>query len=186
MLFNAHSTLVGKHAFLSPSNYHWVNYDDQKLEARFISAMAARRGSALHDFAHDAIKLGIKLPRTKTTLNMYVNDGIGFRMSVEQPLFYSENCFGHADTIAFRNGKLHIHDLKTGITNTSVKQLEVYAALFCLEYSVSPYEIGIELRIYQNDEVRQYIADPADIEYIMDKIVIFDLQIEALKREDRW
>jgi hypothetical protein len=32
---------------------------------------------------------------------MYVNDAIGYNMKVEQPLYYSENCFGHADTLCF-------------------------------------------------------------------------------------
>ena len=40
------------------------------------------------------------LPRTVfNTAKMYVNDGIDFRMTVEQPLVYSEFCFGTADTI---------------------------------------------------------------------------------------
>lgn len=186
MIFNTHSALIGKHAFLSPSNYHWINYTDQKLEARFISAMAARLGTALHEFAHEAIRLGIKLPDTQETLNMYVNDGIGFRMNVEQPLFYSENCFGHADTLAFRNGHLRIHDLKTGISATSVHQLEVYAAIFCLEYAQDPQSLEIELRIYQNDEARTYIPNPGDILFIMDRIVDFDQKVEAMKKEDLW
>lgn len=32
MNFKKHSELEGKHAFLSPSGYHWINYDDEKLE----------------------------------------------------------------------------------------------------------------------------------------------------------
>ena len=151
MNFNDHSHLAGKYAFLSPSSYHWLNYDDHKLEARFISAMAARRGTELHLFAQEAIRLGIKLPKTPTTLNLYVNDAIGYRMRCEVPLFYSYNCFGHCDAISFRRNKLRISDLKNGITPASHKQLEVYAALFCLEYLVSPYDIEIELRIYQRD-----------------------------------
>lgn len=186
MNFNAHSDLVGKHAFLSPSSYHWINYTDQKLEARFISAMAARRGTELHEFAHEAIRLGIKLPRTSRTLNMYVNDAIGYKMSSEQPLYYSPNCFGHPDTISFRNMLLRIHDLKTGITPTSEHQLEVYAALFCLEYNFSPFDIGVELRIYQNDEVRTFEPFADTILHIMDKIIIFDQQIETLKEGGNW
>jgi len=186
VIFNTHSTIVGKHAFLSPSNYHWINYTDQKLQARFISAMAARQGTALHEFAHEAIRLGIRLPDVPQTLNMYVNDGIGFKMNVEQPLYYSENCFGHADTLAFRNMHLRVHDLKTGISATSEHQLEVYAALFCLEYGQDPHSIETELRIYQNDEVRIYIPDPNDLVFIMDRIVDFDIKIEAMRKEDLW
>lgn len=184
MNFKDHSGLFGNHAFLSPSNYHWIAYTDQKLEARFISAMAARRGTELHAFARDAIRLGIKLPKSPKTLNMYVNDAIGYKMNVEQGLYYSSNCFGHADTISFRRNMLRVHDLKTGITATSVHQLEVYAALFCLEYGFSPFDINMELRIYQNDEVREYDPHPNVILAIMDKIILFDKQIEILKEGD--
>jgi hypothetical protein len=181
MNFNSHSSLAGKHAFLSPSNYHWVNYNDQKLDARYFSARAAARGTALHDLAHQAIKLGVKLSSSDKTMSAYVRDGIGYKMFVEQPLYYSDNCFGTADTISFRRRMLRIHDLKTGIVQTSEKQLEVYAALFCLEYSMSPWDIEIELRIYQNEEIRIYIPDPESILYIMDKIITFDRRIELLK-----
>lgn len=185
MIFNQHSGLIGKHAFLSPSHYHWLNYDDQKLEARFYAAMAARRGSDIHALAHEAIRLGVKLAKSNQALSTYVNDAIGYKMNCEQALYYSDNCFGTADTISFRRNQLRIHDLKTGIIATSEKQLEVYAALFCLEYSVDPFEIEIELRIYQRDEIRVYEPLPEAILTIMDKIVEFDQQIEAIK-EARW
>ena len=185
MMFNAHSELYERHAFLSPSSYHWLNYDEQKLAARYIAATAAKRGTDLHNLAHEAIRLGVKLSRTNKSLSTYVNDAIGFKMNCEQPLFYSENCFGTADTISFRRGKLRIHDLKTGITQTSERQLEVYAALFCLEYSFDPFEIEIELRIYQRDEIKVFRPFPETIAYIMEKIVIFDQQIEQMKSLDR-
>lgn len=186
MLFRDHSGLQGKHAFLSPSGYHWLNYTDQKLEARYIASRAARRGSDLHALAHEAVRLGVKLSRANKALATYVNDAINYKMVCEQPLFYSENCFGTPDTMSFRRSKLRIHDLKTGITNTSVHQLEVYAALFCLEYGVDPYEIEIELRIYQGEDIRIYEPDPEEILRIMDTIIDFDKQIEALKASDRW
>ena len=50
-------------------------------------------------------------------------------------------------------------------------QLEIYAALFCLEYRIKPTDIEIELRIYQNDEVLVHNPAPEDIVQIMDKIV---------------
>lgn len=181
MNFNDHSHLKDKHAFLSPSNYHWINYDDQKLEARFIAYTAARRGTDLHEFAHEAIRLGVKLPTSKKTLHMYVNDAIGYKMQCEVPLYYSPNCFGHADTISFRRNKLRISDLKTGITKTSFSQLEVYAAIFCLEYLVSPFDINIELRLYQNDEVKIHFPTAERIVDIMDIIIDFDQQIETFK-----
>ena len=184
MKFNVHSALAGQHAFLSPSNYHWINYTDQKLQARYISSVAARRGVDLHEYAQRAITLGIKQARTKETINQYINDAIGLKMRTEQVLFYSYNCFGTADTISFRKGMLRIHDLKTGMTKTSHHQLEVYVALFCLEYNVSPYDINIELRIYQNNEILVHVPDPEQIIRIMDKIIFFDQQIEQMKEED--
>jgi len=182
VLFNAHSNLAGQHAFLSASKYHWVNYDEEKLDRVYIAALASRRGTELHEFAHEAIRLGIKLPRAQRTLNMYVNDAIGYRMKSEQVLYYSDNAFGTADSISFKKNFLRIHDLKTGITPTSHHQLDVYAALFCLEYRFKPHEIEIETRIYQNDEVRGATPDPDDIAHIMDRIVTFDKRIEVIRR----
>jgi hypothetical protein len=160
-----------------------VNYTDEKLDRTYVAALAAQRGTELHAFAHEAIRLGIKLPRSQKTLNMYVNDAIGFRMTPEQILYYSDNSFGTADAISFRKNVLRIHDLKTGVMMTSEKQLEVYSALFCLEYRVKPEDIEIELRIYQGDEVRVYIPEPGGIRFIMNKIVAFDKRIEAIRRE---
>lgn len=181
MLFNDHSSLEGQHAFLSPSNYHWINYDDEKLETRWRKARAHILGIQLHEFAHNAIKLGIKLPKSQKTLNLYVNDAIGYKMACEQALLYSDNAFGTADAISFRRNTLRIHDLKTGVTPVSFKQLHVYAALFCLEYNYSPFEINMELRIYQKNEVLIDFPDPDEIKRIMDRIVDFDIKIELLK-----
>jgi hypothetical protein len=183
MTFNVHSAFEGKHAFLSASKYHWINYSTDKLQDVYKTALAAAKGTELHEFAFKAIKLGIKLPRTQQTLNMYVNDAIGYRMTPEQVLFYSANCFGTADAISFKKNLLRIHDLKTGVTPTSIKQLEVYAAMFCLEYGYKPYEIDMELRIYQNDNIEEHVPEVDDITHIMDKIITFDKQIEILKAE---
>ena len=177
MNFNEHSDLVGQHAFLSASSYHWINYDAEKLAEVWVNAQAARRGTELHAFAHQAIKLGVKLPRTTQTLNRYVNDAIGFRMTTEQILFYSYNCYGTADAIVFAKELLRIHDLKTGLKPGSMHQLEIYAALFCLEYGVKPGEIGIELRMYQNDEVEINNPDIDIIAHLMSKIIVFDQYI---------
>jgi hypothetical protein len=143
-------------------------------------------GTRLHEVVCEAIRLGIKLPVTKTnrkTLNMYVNDAIGFKMETEQTLYYSENCFGTADAISFKQNILRIHDLKTGTTPASVIQLEIYTALFCLEYNINPNDIEIELRLYQNDEV--IIHDPVreNILYIMQKIIDFDKEIDKMKMQ---
>ena len=185
MRFNMRSeSLKDKHAILSPSSYHWVNYDDQKLQARYTALTSARRGSDLHDLAHAAIRLGVKFSKSNKAFSAYVNDGITYKMATEQILFYSDNAFGTADTISFNRRKLRIHDLKTGINTTSMKQLEIYAALFCLEYSISPFDIDIELRIYQREDIRISEPHPQIIADIMDKIVDFDLKIESMKRSD--
>lgn len=181
MNFNKHFRLEGQHAFLSASKYHWINYDEDKLNSSFIKHLATLKGIKLHAHACECIRLGVKLPKTKKTLNMYVNDAIGFKMTPEQPLYFSENCFGTADAISFKSSILRIHDLKTGENKTSVNQLEVYASLFCLEYDVKPSDIDIELRIYQSDEVLIHHPDNEKILYIIEKIISFDKQIDKLK-----
>ena len=183
MNFNKHSELEGQHAFLSASKYHWINYDEQKLSDVYIKFLATQKGTELHDFACRCITLGIKLPKNHKTLNMYVNDAIGYKMTPEQTLYYSANCFGTADAISYRRNFLRIHDLKTGVSLTSMHQLEIYAALFFLEYNISPSSTGMELRIYQNDDVNVYIPEVEDIEKIMDKIVRFDKQIDKIRME---
>lgn len=184
MNFNKHSNLLGTHAFLSASKYHWINYSDDKLVTTYKNHLARIRGDRLHDFARECIELGVKLPRSKKTLNMYVNDAIGFKMTPEQPLYFSDNCYGTADAVSFRKNLLRIHDLKTGVTQTKMEQLEVYAALFCLEYEKDPNDIQIELRIYQLDDI--WIEDPnkEDILYIMEKIKEFDRFIEQIKTQE--
>lgn len=184
MNFNKHFNLEGKHAFLSASKYHWINYDEEKVINTYSNWLAAKKGTELHDFAATCIKLGQKLQGSKKTLNMFVNDAIGYKMLPEQVLCYSDNCFGTADAISFRKGKLRIHDLKTGVTPAHMEQLMVYAALFCLEYKYKPSDIEIELRLYQNDEVLIHEATAEDIVPIMDKIVTFDKLIDKLKAEE--
>lgn len=183
MNFNKHYELEGKHAFLSASKYHWVNYTEEKLDMVYQTALAAQKGTELHELASQMIKLNVKPQRSQKTLNMYVNDAIGYRMTPEQVLFHSFNCFGTADAISFRKNLLRIHDLKTGVTPASFRQLEIYAALFCLEYEERPGDISMELRIYQNDEVQIHEPEVDDIAHIMDRIVTFDKRIDALKAE---
>lgn len=191
MRFNNHSNLEGMHAFLSASKYHWLRYNDDKLIRSFTTAVAAARGTKLHEYAAMAIKLGQKQPRTETTINRYINDAIGFRMSPERVLVYSRNAFGTADAISFRreraNGrfKLRIHDLKTGTSSTaSMDQLLVYAAMFCFEYDKSPKDIDIELRIYQNDEIIIHTPDLDEMIHTMDRVKMADRLIEQLREEE--
>lgn len=184
MKFNKHLNLEGQHAFLSPSKYHWINYDEEKLADTYSNFLAAQRGTELHDFACQCIRLGVKLPRNHSTLNAYVNDAIMFKLTPEQPLYYSENCFGTADAIGFRQNFLRIHDLKTGVSPTSMHQLEVYTAIFCLEYGIDPSKIDKELRIYQSDNVVCHNPDSDYILELMDKIILFDKKIEKMKAEE--
>ena len=183
MNFKKHSSLEGKHAFLGASKYHWINYDDDKLIESYSKFQATLNGTILHDFACQCITLGQKLPKSQKTLNMYVNDAIGFKMKPEQVLYYSDNCFGTADAIMFRNNLLRIHDLKTGVTRAHMEQLEIYAALFCLEYNKKPSDIDMELRIYQNNEIIVHNPTVEDILPIMDKIITFDKLIDRMKME---
>lgn len=186
MNFNKHSDLIGQHAFLGASKYHWLNYDNDKLVQAYLSSLAVQKGTELHDLACKLIKLGVKLPKSKSTLNMYVNDAISYRLTPEQPLYFSRNCFGTADAISFneKNRFLRIHDLKTGVTAAHMEQLEIYAALFCLEYHFQPVDIGMELRIYQNNEVLTHSPKGDDIRTIMQKIIVFDDKIEKLRVEE--
>lgn len=182
MDFVKHLELKDQHAFLGASKCSWLNYSEDKLVESYINNEAKELGTRLHQFASDAINLGIKLPATQKTLNMFVNDAIRYRMNSEQVLFYSYNCFGTADAISFKNNKLRIHDLKTGKTPVHIEQLEIYAALFCLEYSIDPNKIEMELRIYQNDECLIHQPDPEQISSIMKKIINFDKVINSIKR----
>jgi len=177
-------TLEGQHAFLGASKYHWINYSEDKVAASYKAFLATQRGTELHDFACRCIRLGQKLPKSQKTLNMYVNDAIGYRMTPEQLLWYSDNCFGTADAIAFRKNLLRVHDLKTGEINAHVEQLWVYDALFCLEYHKKPEEIEIENRIYQHDDVLVDFPDPKVIAGIMDKIIKFDTVIDKVKEQE--
>ena len=81
MQWNKHWDLEGQHAFLGASNYHWLNYDQNKLRDVWRNYNAAQVGTRIHNFAKEAIALGIKLPRTKTML------------SVQQTQSHSETTF---------------------------------------------------------------------------------------------
>lgn len=189
MEFNDHSRLKGMHSTLSASQSSWVNYEDEKFDSFVINRLAAQRGSELHELAFDLIRLGVKLGKSPKTLNMYVNDVIGFRMMPEQVLMYSENAFGTADAIKFSFDKkldmmkLMVFDLKTGVTPAHMRQLKVYCAYFCLEYNVNPHEIAMELRIYQNDEIDILEPEPAEIQNIMNIIVRFDKRIKDIREK---
>jgi hypothetical protein len=194
MKFNDHSRLAGTHAFCSASQYHWINYSDEKLIERYNTAEAAQRGTQLHEFAATCINLKQRLPRSNKTLNLYVNDAIGFHMEPEVVLYYSDNFYGTADSISFRDNFLRIHDLKTGDIPAHMEQLEIYTAFFCLEYNKNPNDLEVELRLYQSNEVKiLHSGEPfikaddseheliTDVLYIMDKIKRFDSMLKELQ-----
>ena len=180
MIWNNHKELEGKHAWMGASNYHWTSYDDVTFEARYYSQFSTAIGTAIHELAHDCIVSKTKLNKHDVHLidmtlykayipryaydpcaildNLipFVNDAIGFHMSSEIILYYNAYCFGTCDAIGYyeRDKILRIHDYKNGINQASMKQLYIYAALFCLEYNVNPRSLNlIECRIYQNLDI---------------------------------
>lgn len=207
MNFNKHLELRGKHSMLSPSQPYWLNYDAVDLRRKFESDHAQTVGTLLHSLAETLITNNIKLkkvdknmilvhllgggvPRSAVDVDRlypnfmtYVNDAIGYKLTPEQILYYSNECFGTADAIAFRNNFLRIHDYKSGVTPAKMEQLLIYAALFCLEYKIKPNEIETELRIYQNDHVLVHNATAEDIVPIMDIIQTSTKCIQQIRME---
>lgn len=184
MNFNRHSNLEGLHAPFGPSQSSWLRYDDDKITDVYLNKKASVMGTRLHAWAKETIDLGIKQPRSNKTIYAYVNDAIGFKMSTEVILYYSDRFFGTADAISFRNMYLRIHDLKTGKGPVSMEQVLVYAALFCLEYRIKPTDLkGCELRIYQNDDYEYMNPTPDEILHVMDRIVYLDKVLSKIDEE---
>ena len=206
MQFNRHDNLRGKHALLAPSQPFWLNYDEEQLYQKFKSKYAQDIGTYLHELAETLIKEHIKLKKTDKNIMLvhllqhgipraaididrlysnfmtYVNDAIGFRLTPEQPLYYSDNIFGTADAISFRDNFLRIHDLKTGTSPAKMDQLLTYAALFCLEYKIKPGTLdGCELRIYQDDEIIYDNPTVEDIAHVMDIIITSDKSLQNIQ-----
>ena len=183
MNWNQHWNLNGKHAFLAPSQSAWLRYSKDKLYSRWVNSKAAEEGTKKHALACELIKQGWKLSARKDTIAMYVNDCITDKMSPEVLLYYSDNVFGTADAIRFaeEDKALLIYDLKTGESG-GLEQLEVYAALFCLEYRKKPEDLNyILLRLYKNKDVEEENADPLKIRAIMDTIVEMDEWLKEFK-----
>lgn len=193
MRFNNHYNLSGLHAPFTASQSSWLRYDDDKAREAYERKKSAELGTRLHAWAKNTIDLGIKQPKSKKTLYEYVNDAIGFKMSTEVVLYYSDRFFGTADAICFRQDKktgryvLRIHDLKTGVVGDPDKhfeQLKVYAALFCLEYGRKPEEIDIVLGVYKKDEVAFCEPEPDEITWIMNKIIHLDKLLFKIDNEE--
>ena len=166
---------ISGHAFLSPSRYHWLNYDRDKLMVTYRNHKKAALGTRYHKVASELIKLALRLPNTEASINSFVNDAIGFKMDSEVMLYYSPNCYGTADAISFHKRVLRIHDLKTGISPGAMGQLIIYAGLFCLDYSLKANELeDVFLRIYQESELIEYHPTVDDIFDVVQKIVESD------------
>jgi len=205
MNWNRHSNLEGSHAFLSASKYTWLNKNDDELIDSYKNSYATTIGTLLHSYAADSIRLREKLRRSDShgvkfdllrkgipefaidiqswypTLMNYVNDAIGFQMDPEVVLYYSDLCFGTADSIQLSDGTLRIHDLKTGLTPAKMDQLMVYAALFYLEYGFKPEKLNTELRIYQSDEILVHEPEPDEIREVMNRIAKKDRVLQRIK-----
>lgn len=181
MRFNKHWQVEGKHAFLGASKYHWIRYDIEKMKKIWENKFASERGTRLHNLAAFCIRERVKLAPDGSTLSLYVNDAIGFKMTPEQVLFFNDDCFGTADAISFRKNVLRVHDLKTGLHPGSFDQPKIYCALFCLEYNQNPYDIEMIMRIYQDGQIFEEIADPAEIKAIMDTIGVFTKEIDVMR-----
>lgn len=202
MIFEQRSDLKGKHAFLSPSKSSWMNYDDDKLIATYKNSMATDIGTILHGYAADRIihrakmnkyekqDVRLELLRHKIpdqlinvelyydNLVAYVNDAIGFGLTPEVILYYSDYAFGTTDSIRFdeKNKFLRIHDYKSGYSKVHMEQLEAYAALFVLQYGkkmgFTINDISMELRIYQSPEVVVLNSDDTSIDL---RKIIFEI-----------
>ena len=199
MNFNKHSEYEGKHSILGASKHSWLNYDDDKIVQSYISSFAVPIGTLTHEYAKDKIfyrqpmednrseknALLLHLLKNGIPYNVinvdslfynllpYVNDAIGFKMTPEQVLYYSDYAFGTADAISYSRNMLRIHDLKTGASPVSMDQLMIYAAWFYLEYKkeVNFQKSRTELRIYQNQEVVCHTPTTAEIYDIMEKVM---------------
>ena len=96
MNFNNHSNLEGQHAFLGASKYHWINYGEDKVAEAYRNFLATQKGTVLHAFAAQCIMLNQKLPKSKQTLNMYVNDAIGMKWGVRRSEAQLARTRGHS------------------------------------------------------------------------------------------
>lgn len=205
MIWNQHRNLEGSHAFLSASKYTWLNKTNEEIVESYRNSFAVSIGTMLHAYAADAIRFREKLRKGDAkgvkfdlmrrgipeyaidiqqvfgNLMSYVNDAIGYLMDPEILLYYSDLCYGTADSIQLSGDILRIHDLKTGMTPAKMEQLMIYTGLFCLEYGIKPEKVHTELRIYQNDDILVYEPEVNEIREVMQNIVEKDRVLQKLK-----
>lgn len=179
----------GTHAILGASTYsRWWNKTPEEVGLYFQNMKAVERGTKLHEMAANDIRMNMLRPRNNLTYNRYVNDAINYRMKAEMGLYYSPFAFGTTDAIIFEDGRLRIHDLKTGtIAKPSMHQLETYAAYFMMQYGpkygFKPTDIDMELRIYWNDGVIKEKPKGPDIQEVMNKLTAASLYLEKVNEE---
>lgn len=186
MDFFPHYELANQHAKLSASNYAWIRYDEDKLARSFLTMDAAKMGTRKHNWAAETIRLAIRQIKTQKTLNMYVNDCIGWKLTPEVPLVGIPGlAFGTADAIGFdvKKNVLRISDFKDGLNVASLDQLRVYAAFFCMEYGYNPFDIEIELRIYQNNEINADFESHDEVAKIIDQTKMAVRVYQEMERE---
>ena len=176
--------LEDKHALMSPSNPYWLRYTDEQVIDMYNGMMRKIKGTELHEWAENTIRLGITQSSSKKTLYMYVNDAIRYKMRVEQKLYYGKYCHGKADAIMCDGKILRIHDLKTGEIPGKIDQLIVYAALYCLQYNQDPHDFAIELRIYQADQIVICKPTAEDVIDVMNKIVHNHSILDSINSEE--
>lgn len=205
MNWNRHTHLEGTHAFLSASKYGWMRKTNEELIQGYINSYAQSIGTMMHAYAADCIRFREKLRKSDSkgakldlmrrgipefaidirsffpTVMRYVNDSIDHRMDPEILLYYSDLCYGTADSIQVSGNTLRIHDLKTGFAPVKIDQLMVYAALFFLEYNYKPEKMRTELRIYQSDDILSYEPEVEKVKEVMNAIVEKDRVLQKLK-----
>lgn len=204
MIFNKHPNLEGRHAILGASTYQWLDYNDEQLVNKYCLFYASTIGTVIHNMCMELIlnriklrknddrllffelvrngipEIAIDMPYLFPTVAMYVNDAIGFRMTPEVVLKYSDNCFGTTDSICYYDNTLRIHDLKTGKKEAKFDQLLIYAAIFYLEYGLKFYENETILTIYQGGEAKTIVPTPEDIGDVIKIIRASDKKITKL------
>lgn len=210
MNFHEHSKLKGTHAAFGASQYSWLGYDENRLIERYLSSnYSSMLGTLLHDYARRRISHSLKMTKSDSyavvdhllesgiprcvidienimdTLIPFVNDAIKFRMEPELVLYYSDYFYGTTDAICFneKTSTLRIHDYKSGSIQAKMEQLDIYAALFCLEYDIDPDTINIELRIYQSGEIAVHNPETEEIEDVMNKIRTFNSALIRFLKE---
>ena len=187
-------SVSGQHAFLSPSSYHWFKDTEDELRSRYFSKQQTVRGVREHAFAAEAIELKLPQLDNGSTLNLYINDAIGFRMEAEVPLFYTEDCFGTADALSCREEHwpdgifmtLRVSDLKTGITPADMLQIDIYVAIFFLAYGkmFRPDQTRVVQRIYQNNQIFEHIPHHTEILTNMSRVRDAARQVAYFREED--